>query len=74
MIFDESDGNLVSFSEPLIHTFSKTTASIGEEWKKTLNSRPNVVLMGKIIFFFLESNYFFIPFRRFTWRSRYGER
>jgi len=46
MIFDESDGNLVSFSEPLIHTFSKTTASIGEEWKKTLNSRPNVVLMG----------------------------
>jgi len=45
MIFDEN-GNLAQFSEPLIHTFSKTTAAIGEEWKNRLGQRNNVMLMG----------------------------
>lgn len=45
MIFDEQD-TLSDFSTPLIHTFSKTTASIGEEWKQKLNERENVILMG----------------------------
>ena len=45
MIFG-SDGKLESFSTPLIHTFSKTTASIGTEWKQKLNDRENVLLMG----------------------------
>ena len=49
MIFDEQD-TLSDFSTPLIHTFSKTTASIGEEWKQKLNERENVILMGKFRF------------------------
>jgi hypothetical protein len=46
MIFHEN-GKLIDFSEPLIHTFSKTAASIGEEWTKKLQLRENVILMGK---------------------------
>lgn len=45
MIFHEN-GKLIDFSEPLIHTFSKTAASIGEEWTKKLQLRENVILMG----------------------------
>ena len=69
MIFDEADGNLVTFSEPLIHTFSKTTASIGEEWKKTLNSRPNVVLMGKKFSKFQEFRRYLQKFDRLQGQS-----
>ena len=46
MIFDEY-GKLIKFSEPMFHTFSKKTSLIGQEWKKTLDVRPNIVLMGK---------------------------
>ena len=45
MIFND-EGVLVEFSEPLIHTFSKTPRSIGVDWFKTLKVRKNVILMG----------------------------
>ncbi|CAG5106305.1 Oidioi.mRNA.OKI2018_I69.chr1.g2783.t1.cds [Oikopleura dioica] len=45
MIFDENE-NVVDFSEPLIHTFTKNTQSIGETWRRKLRERKNVLLMG----------------------------
>ena len=46
MIFDENE-NVVDFSEPLIHTFTKNTQSIGETWRRKLRERKNVLLMGE---------------------------
>jgi hypothetical protein len=48
MIFDENE-NVTAFTEPLIHTFTKNTQSIGETWRKKLHERKNVLLMGKLI-------------------------
>jgi len=45
MIFDENE-NVTAFTEPLIHTFTKNTQSIGETWRKKLHERKNVLLMG----------------------------
>ena len=45
MLFN-NEGVLVEFSEPLIHTFSKTPRSIGTDWLNTLKTRKNVILMG----------------------------
>lgn len=45
MSFDENY-NVVDFSHPLIHTFTKNTHSIGEKWRKKLHERKNVLLMG----------------------------
>jgi len=45
MIFDENE-NVTAFSEPLIHTFTKNTKSIGDTWRKKLHERKNVLLMG----------------------------
>lgn len=48
MIFDENE-NVTAFTEPLIHTFTKNTQSIGDTWRKKLHERKNVLLMGKLI-------------------------
>ena len=45
MIFNDCD-TLTKFSEPIIHTFSKNSRSIGENFQTGLKSRPNVLLMG----------------------------
>ena len=45
MIFND-ENILTAFSMPIIHTFSKNSNSIGNDFQGTLNDRPNVLLMG----------------------------
>ena len=45
MIFNE-ENTLTAFSMPIIHTFSKNSNSIGDDFQGTLKDRPNVLLMG----------------------------
>jgi len=46
MHFCEETNELTGFGEPLIHTFSKNSSSIGATFKPGLVDRPNVLLMG----------------------------
>ena len=45
MIFND-ENTLTAFSMPIIHTFSKNSNSIGDDFQGTLKDRPNVLLMG----------------------------
>ena len=46
MHFSGDNQELTGFGSPLIHTFSKNSSSIGEQFKKGLIERPHVLLMG----------------------------